>query len=120
MISSLRRLRSVATIRLQILHFLAALVLLCTRVSAFPDGRPSPDEPMLEPGNAIERPLSGGQMHAYRLRVEAGQFVHLEVEQNGIDVALVLTEAARELRRVDGSQEFVERLSEISGSNGFW
>ena len=120
MTSSLRRLRSVATIRLRILHVLAALVLVCSSVSAFPDGGPSPDEPMLEPGNAIERPFSGGQAHAYRLRVEPGQFIHLEVEQDGIDVALVLSEAAHELRRVDGSQGFVERLSEVSETGGLW
>jgi CHAT domain-containing protein/Tfp pilus assembly protein PilF len=121
MTSSLRRLRSVATIRLWMLRSLAALVLLCSSVSAFPVEGPSPDEPpLLEPGNAIERPLSGGQMHAYRLRFDAGQFVHVEVEQKGIDVVLVLSDAAKELRRVDGSQEFVERLSEVGESGGFW
>ncbi|MGB9180870.1 MAG: tetratricopeptide repeat protein, partial [Pyrinomonadaceae bacterium] len=44
----------------------------------------------LEKGKAVERNLAGGQAHTYRLPLESDQYLHLTVEQKGIDVALLL------------------------------
>ncbi len=47
-------------------------------------------ERALEPGESIERELTGGGSHAYLLRLAAGQFCHVVVDQRGIDVVVVL------------------------------
>jgi CHAT domain-containing protein/tetratricopeptide (TPR) repeat protein len=44
----------------------------------------------LERGKPIERQLSGGESHVYRIAILDGQYLHLVVEQHGIDVALTL------------------------------
>src|SRR5262245_31336650 len=44
----------------------------------------------LEPGKPIERELSGGQSHFYKITMISGQYSHIVVEQRGIDVALAL------------------------------
>jgi CHAT domain-containing protein/uncharacterized protein HemY len=44
----------------------------------------------LEPGQAIERALSGGEIHAYRVALKAKQFMRVTADQRGIDVALKL------------------------------
>src|SRR5262249_12301419 len=41
-------------------------------------------------GRAIEREIAGGGQHGYQLRLRAGQFMSLVVEQKGIDVAVAL------------------------------
>src|SRR5688572_17103071 len=44
-------------------------------------------EPMrLELGKPVERELSGGQEHSYRIALTDGQYVSLVIEQRGIDV----------------------------------
>jgi tetratricopeptide (TPR) repeat protein len=45
----------------------------------------------LEPGKPVERELTGGQTHAYQLTLAADQYLHLIVEQRGIDVVVALT-----------------------------
>ena len=42
----------------------------------------------LSAGAPIERELSGGQTHAYRIALSAGQFALVQVKQRGVDVAL--------------------------------
>ncbi len=44
----------------------------------------------LVPGKPIEREMKGGEAHSYRITVAAGQYVHVVVDQRGIDVVLVL------------------------------
>jgi CHAT domain-containing protein/Tfp pilus assembly protein PilF len=46
------------------------------------------DARALEPGKAIERELAGGGSHSYYLRLAAGQFCHVVVDQRGIDVVV--------------------------------
>lgn len=48
------------------------------------------DTQSLELGQAVERELAGGQMHSYRIALEAGQFLHVVIEQRGIDVVVTL------------------------------
>jgi hypothetical protein len=50
----------------------------------------SPEAIALEFGKPIEREISGGQKHAYRLDLSAGQYAKLSVEQRGIDVVVRL------------------------------
>ncbi|MCI0622386.1 MAG: hypothetical protein L0387_12120 [Acidobacteria bacterium] len=42
----------------------------------------------IKPGVAVERRLAGGQNHRYRLQLNQGQFLHLQINQNRIDVML--------------------------------
>src|SRR5262245_56947620 len=48
------------------------------------------EELSLEPGKPIERELSGGQSHSYKITMISGQYLHVVVAQRGIDVALAL------------------------------
>jgi tetratricopeptide (TPR) repeat protein len=43
----------------------------------------------IEPGKPIERELSGDQLHLYQIRMTAGQYLHIEVDQRGSDVVVV-------------------------------
>src|SRR5262249_37218505 len=44
----------------------------------------------LEPGKPIERELSGGQSHSYKITMVSGQYLQVVVDQRGIDVAVAL------------------------------
>src|SRR5262245_3929002 len=50
------------------------------------DAAPSAQEIIsLEPGKPVERELSGGQSHSYKITLVPGQYLRIEVEQRGID-----------------------------------
>jgi CHAT domain-containing protein/Tfp pilus assembly protein PilF len=76
----------------------------------------------LEPGKPIERELAGGRMHAYQLTLVAGQFLHLVVDQRGIDVVVILYGPdGKKLVEVDSpngaqGEEPVMLVTETSGS----
>src|SRR5262245_13088057 len=44
----------------------------------------------LNPGRPIERELSTGQAHSYRITLDAGKYLRVHVEQQGIDVTVTL------------------------------
>src|SRR5262245_31022102 len=44
----------------------------------------------LEPGRSIEREISSGQTHSYRIALDAGKYLRVHVEQQGIDVTVSL------------------------------
>jgi enterochelin esterase family protein len=46
---------------------------------------------VLELGKPIERELAGGEVHAYQIKLAAGQFLHAVVEQRGIDIVATLS-----------------------------
>ncbi len=53
-------------------------------------------------GTTLSRDLSGGEVHRWRLPLQAGQLADLALEQDGIDVVVSLrAPAARSSRRVD-------------------
>src|SRR5262245_29560797 len=55
------------------------------------DVAPSAQESIsLETGKPVERELSGGQSHSYKITMNSGQFLHIAVRQLGIDVVVVL------------------------------
>jgi CHAT domain-containing protein/Tfp pilus assembly protein PilF len=49
------------------------------------------DARLLEPGKAIKRELAGVHSHTYQIRLSAGQFLKVVVEQQGIDVVVQLS-----------------------------
>src|SRR5216117_599451 len=63
----------------------------------------------LEPGQTIERELAGGQTHTYQIKLTAGQFLRVLVEQKGIDVVLALSSP-------DGRQLIESDLTGIIGA----
>src|SRR5215475_9470693 len=44
----------------------------------------------LTPGHPIEREISSGQSHSYRIALDAGKYLRVHVEQRGIDVTAAL------------------------------
>jgi CHAT domain-containing protein/predicted DNA-binding protein YlxM (UPF0122 family) len=63
----------------------------------------------LEPGKPVERELSGGQSHSYKITMISGQYLHIVVEQRGIDVAVALfTTDGKKICEVDGERTTVE------------
>src|SRR5215510_6691786 len=76
----------------------------------------------LEPGKSVERELSGGQSHSYKITMSSGQYLHVVVAQRGIDVAVALftpdgkkiSEADSE-RLIEGS-ETVLAIAEAAGA----
>src|SRR5262245_55224023 len=62
----------------------------------------------LEPGKPVERELSGGQSHSYKITMIPGQYLHIAVEQRGIDVAVALfTLDDKKICEVDSEQAAV-------------
>jgi CHAT domain-containing protein len=100
----------------------AAFVLLCVSLSALriTDAHPIAraafqDQPKekspavrLVPSAPIEKELAGGATDAYEIEVGAGQFLHVVVDQIGIDVALTLYAP-------DGKQ-----IATMDSPNGSW
>ncbi|MEN3336091.1 MAG: hypothetical protein V7641_5456 [Blastocatellia bacterium] len=62
--------------------------------------------PALEPDKPIERELAGGQAHDYRIKLDAGQYLSVVVDQRGIDVVVTLFDP-------DG-----KKLAEVDSPNG--
>ncbi|HUE83938.1 MAG TPA: tetratricopeptide repeat protein, partial [Pyrinomonadaceae bacterium] len=53
-------------------------------------------------GKPIEKELKGGETHSYEIRMAAGQFLHVVVDQRGIDVVVTLLgPEGKSLIRVD-------------------
>jgi erythromycin esterase len=74
-------------------------------------GGQEPSEPnqtasFLELGKGIERAMAGGEAHDFKLSLKAGQFLHLVVDQRGIDVVV-------RLFGPDG-----KRIAEVDSPNG--
>jgi len=80
------------------------------------------DKRPLEAGKPIEREMTGGQKHYYKIALEAGQYIHLLVDQRGIDVIVRLFGPNdKEIAEVDspnGTQgpEPVIAIAETSGT----
>jgi CHAT domain-containing protein/predicted negative regulator of RcsB-dependent stress response len=59
----------------------------------------------LEPGKPVERELSGGQSHSYKITMTSGQYLHIAVEQRGIDVVVALfAPDGKKIGEVDGER----------------
>src|SRR4030095_5160030 len=54
-------------------------------------GQTAPPEPTtIGPGSEIQRELKAGETQLFRIQLSSGQFLHVKVEQNGIDVTVDL------------------------------
>jgi CHAT domain-containing protein/Tfp pilus assembly protein PilF len=69
------------------MHQLRCLALALGLIAA---RSPAQDVSELTAGVAVERELAAGQVHTWRLTLARGDFVHLTIEQHGIDVAAAL------------------------------
>ena len=75
----------------------------------------------LPPNQAIECTLEGGETHSYEVKLKAGEYFHVDVDQRGIDVQLALADPGGkviiERDRPNGLQG-LEVLSFITGKAG--
>src|SRR5919197_2029695 len=77
---------------------------------ARPQGQGEGDAPLLSVGRPVEREMKGGEAHAYRVSVGAGQFARVVVEQKGIDVVVAVTGA--------GGETVIEVDNNLTGTRG--
>jgi CHAT domain-containing protein/tetratricopeptide (TPR) repeat protein len=81
------------------LLLLLTLSTLTVALAAQSDKDTSP----LEPGKPVERELAGGQSHNYRIELTSGQYIHLVVDQRGVDVVVtVFGPDGKQFLEVDG------------------
>ena len=82
----------------------AVLYLVCSTSGAIPLTAQASRSPLgqsaeekqtatIEPGQFVDRDISGGQFHAYEISMTAGQCVNLIVHQRGIDVAIAVLDS---------------------------
>jgi CHAT domain-containing protein/tetratricopeptide (TPR) repeat protein len=70
--------------------------------AALANGPSASDEPRLATNEGVERRLGPGESHGYRIACRAGSYVHVVVEQHGVDVlAVVYGPTGAELLQVD-------------------
>ncbi|HEX5081957.1 MAG TPA: hypothetical protein VFY40_07925, partial [Blastocatellia bacterium] len=77
----------------------------------------------LRPGEPIERELSGGQSHFYKITLTSGQYLQVVVSQRGIDAMVALfTLDGKKIREVDNERTIVgsETISEIVNAAGVY
>ena len=68
----------------------------------------------LEPGKPIQRELSGGQTHSYKITMISGQYLRVVVNQRGIDVAVALfTPDGKKISEAD-SEHLIEGSETVS------
>jgi CHAT domain-containing protein/Tfp pilus assembly protein PilF len=75
----------------------------------------------LEPGKPIERELSGGRSHLYKIAMTSGQYLRIVVKQRGIDVlAALYTPDGKKIDDVDSEHatEGSENISAIAEAAG--
>src|SRR5262249_16506909 len=76
----------------------------------------------VEPGKPVERELSGGQSHSYKLAMVSGQYSRIVIEQRGIDVVVaLLTPDGKKISEVDSNpviegSETVLTVAEVTGA----
>jgi CHAT domain-containing protein/Tfp pilus assembly protein PilF len=76
---------------------------------------------LLEPGKPIKRELAGGHSHIYQIRLSAGQFLKVIIEQQGIDVvARLIGPDGEQIMEFDSERglqgwETVEQVAEAEG-----
>src|SRR5215216_943465 len=68
-------------------RLLCLLALLAINASAHA-GTIHENEARLEQGKVVERQLAGDDVHSYQLDLVPNQYVEVELEQRGIDVAI--------------------------------
>jgi CHAT domain-containing protein len=77
-------------------------------------GATSPGEAHLEPGAGVEQQAAPGDVHAYDVAMDAGQYARIEVDQQGVDVVVTVTDpVGRPVDEVDtpGGSHGIEAVS---------
>jgi CHAT domain-containing protein/Tfp pilus assembly protein PilF len=80
------------------------------------------EELSLEPGKPVERELSGGQSHFYKITMAPGQYLQVTVSQQGIDALVALfTPDGKKIGEVDSKQatvgaETISAIAEVAGA----
>ena len=101
-----------------------ALAVGCGVLAAVPSPAPPRSETFsLGLGRGIERELAPGTVHLYRVPLEAGQYLHLAVDQRGVDVKVrLLGPAGEQLLVVDSptADQGPEDLFWIAGRPGVY
>jgi CHAT domain-containing protein len=85
------------------------LTLVLSSVIAVVAGQASDPPTFLEAGAPIDRSIAGGETHAYRFSLKAGEFAQVIVEQRGVDVVV-------EIRRSGG--QLVVQVDDAAGPQG--
>ncbi|MGH9843479.1 MAG: tetratricopeptide repeat protein, partial [Blastocatellia bacterium] len=84
------------------IHAIALAAFACLSILLTVTAQEAQEARPLEPGKPVEREMAGGQTHAYQLTLAADQYLHLVVEQRGIDVvAVILGPDGKKLAEVD-------------------
>jgi CHAT domain-containing protein/tetratricopeptide (TPR) repeat protein len=78
-------------VRIMILKRFTSLLFVLSLSAFFAPAQAAQEPQTLESGKALEREITGGQSHAYQLKLAAGQFLRVVVEQKRTDVVLALT-----------------------------
>jgi CHAT domain-containing protein/Tfp pilus assembly protein PilF len=68
-------------------------LLLWTAWPVLGQGQITGDSQALSPNQKLERSLKGGEVHSYGVKLNAGEYLHVDVEQRGIDVVLLMVDA---------------------------
>jgi tetratricopeptide (TPR) repeat protein len=79
------------------------------------------EERSLEPGKPVERELSGGQSHFYKIAMTSGQYLRITVNQQGIDLLVALfTPDGKKISEADSDPSTVgaETISAIAEAAG--
>src|SRR5215510_13313375 len=106
--------------------FLSCAIIFCAVVSAHSSidlAQDDPNLPRLERGRLIEKPLKASEQHTYQVSVEADQFLHLIVQQHGIDVAVtVFSSDNKKIIEVDNpnGRDGPENVLVVLGSAGIY
>jgi CHAT domain-containing protein/tetratricopeptide (TPR) repeat protein len=72
------------------LKFVAHLLVILGLSSVCAQAQVTLESRRLESGKPLESKVAGGESHTYQITLQAGQFMHIMVEQKAIGVALVL------------------------------
>src|SRR4030095_7534991 len=73
----------------------------------------------LEPGQTVERELTGGESHTYQITLQAGQFLRIVLEQKGIDVVVTLIAPdGKQAVDVNLTRGGLESLSDEAAASG--
>jgi CHAT domain-containing protein/Flp pilus assembly protein TadD len=84
-------------------------------------GIPPVAGPPLEDGLTLEKEIRGGEVHAYPVELQAGQFLRVVVQEDGIDIALRLFDPkGTEVTGADGlivgqEEEDLSAVADVSG-----
>lgn len=77
--------------------------------------------PSLEVNKPIERQIAGGEVHAYNVTLKADEYVHIDVDQRGIDLAVwSFDPTGKKISEVDafrvGEKEAIGIVADVAGT----